>query len=57
MYKRADSKSSSGVIMIHHSIMYLEMSSYAYYLTRQTTTIEEIPLTAEIPTILNLVKQ
>lgn len=43
--------------MIHHAITYLEMSSYAHYLTRQTTTIEEIPFAAEIPAILNLVKQ
>lgn len=54
---RGDSKSSSRVIMIHHIIMYLEMSSYAHYLTRQTTTTEEIPFTAEIPDILNLMKQ
>lgn len=57
MYNRGDSKSSSRVIMIHHIIMYLEMSSYAHYLTRQTTTTEEIPFTAEILDILNLMKQ
>lgn len=43
--------------MIHHPIMYLEIPSYAHYLTRQTTTIEEIPFTAEIPAILNSGKQ
>lgn len=43
--------------MIHHTIMYLEMSSYACYLTRQPTTIEEIPFTAEILAVLNLAKQ
>lgn len=57
MYKRTDSKSSSKVIMIHHTITYLEMSSYACYLTRQITTTEEIAFTAEMPDILNLAKQ
>lgn len=57
MHKGEDSKSSSGVITIHHAIMYLGMSSYARYLTRQTTTIEEIPFTAQIPAALNSVIQ
>lgn len=57
MYMKTDSKSSSTVIMIHHTIIYLEMSFYAHYLTRQTTTTEEIPFLAEIPDILNLTKQ
>lgn len=57
MYKKRDSKSSSRVIMIHHTITHLEMSFYAHYLTRQTTSTEEIPFTAEIPDILNLMKQ
>lgn len=57
MYMRRDSKSCSTVIMIHHTIIYLEMSFYAYYLTRQITTTEEIPFTAEIPDILSSMKQ
>lgn len=57
MYKRRDIKSSSRVIMIHHTITCLEMSFYAHNLSRQTTTTEEIPFTAEITDILNLMKQ
>lgn len=43
--------------MIHHAITYLEMSSYARYLTQQTTTTEEITFTVETSAILNSVKQ
>lgn len=57
MQRRTNSKSSSGVIMIHHPIMYLEIPSYAHHLTRQTTTTKEIPLTDEIPAVLNSGKQ
>lgn len=39
--------------MIHHAITYLEMSSYARYLTQQTTTTEEITFTVETSAILN----
>lgn len=56
MYNKEDSK-SSGVITIHHAITYLEMSSYARYLTQQTTTTEEITFTVETSAILNSVKQ
>lgn len=57
VYKKTVNKSSSGFLMIHHDITYLEMSLHAHYLTRQTTTVKEIPFTAEIPAILNLARQ
>lgn len=53
-----DRKCTSGISVIqYHTIMHSEMSSYVYYLTRPITTTVETSFTAEIPAILNLVRQ